>query len=209
SYEATFGNLQGEKLDVNVTGNLTVHGVGGVEIPNGNLDIQGNNITSSTTGNVSVGDSLKVYGNVWALGADLAEKYRVDGEVEKGEIVSISEEKDNAVERTTERYQDAVGITSRNPGFVLNSGAEGVKVALEGKVKVEVNTENGEIERGDRIVPSSEPGVGMACEVWDPMQRNETGIRKVVSHNEKCRSATVGRALESTDQNTEILVKIG
>ena len=38
-YEATFGNLGSEKLDVNVTGDLTVHGSGG-------LDMEGNEITN-------------------------------------------------------------------------------------------------------------------------------------------------------------------
>ena len=36
-YEATFGNLNGEELDVNVTGDLTVHGSGG-------LDMKGNEL---------------------------------------------------------------------------------------------------------------------------------------------------------------------
>jgi hypothetical protein len=38
-YEATFGNLNGDELDVNVTGNLTIHGVGG-------LDMESNPITN-------------------------------------------------------------------------------------------------------------------------------------------------------------------
>ena len=38
-YEATFGNLNGDELDVNVTGDLTVHG-------NGGLDMEGNEITN-------------------------------------------------------------------------------------------------------------------------------------------------------------------
>lgn len=35
SYEATFGNLNSDNLDVNVTGNATIHGSGGLDMPNG------------------------------------------------------------------------------------------------------------------------------------------------------------------------------
>ena len=48
SYEATFGNLQGQELDVNVTGNLTVHGSGGLDMKGNdinnvnNLEVEGN-----------------------------------------------------------------------------------------------------------------------------------------------------------------------
>lgn len=47
--EATFGNLNGQMLDVNVTGNVTVHGIGGVTVKNGDLNMQSgrtNNITN-------------------------------------------------------------------------------------------------------------------------------------------------------------------
>ena len=43
-YEATFGNLGAEKLDVNVTGNLTVHGSGGLDVLNGSVNMNGNNL---------------------------------------------------------------------------------------------------------------------------------------------------------------------
>lgn len=39
-YEATFGNLNGEELDLNVTGNATIHGSGGLNMPNG-IEIRG------------------------------------------------------------------------------------------------------------------------------------------------------------------------
>ncbi len=42
NYEATFGNLGSEKLDVNVTGNLTVHGLEGLTVENGDIDLDNN-----------------------------------------------------------------------------------------------------------------------------------------------------------------------
>ncbi len=43
-YEATFGNLDGEELSVNVTGNATIHGAGGLVLVNGELDMNENAI---------------------------------------------------------------------------------------------------------------------------------------------------------------------
>ena len=43
-YEATFGNLNGQELDVNVTGNMTVHGSGGLDVLNGSVNMNGNNL---------------------------------------------------------------------------------------------------------------------------------------------------------------------
>lgn len=60
-----------------------------------------------------------------------------------------------------------IGIVSTKPGIVLGGfGQEDlanyskVPVALAGRVPVKVNGENGPIELGDRIAPSSVPGMG-------------------------------------------------
>ena len=61
-----------------------------------------------------------------------------------------------------------LGVVSTAPGVTLGGyGREElfhyrtVPLALAGRVPVKVNDENGPIEVGDRITPSSEPGVGM------------------------------------------------
>jgi hypothetical protein len=62
NYEATFGNLDGEELDVNVTGNFTVHGVGGVDVQNGNLDMNQNSI--DFVNSIDVGPSSDAFETV-------------------------------------------------------------------------------------------------------------------------------------------------
>lgn len=175
---------------------------------NSDIDLDGNNLTDTTTGNVSVGDSLRVYGNVWTKGADLAEIYSSPENLEEAEIVSISEDVDDNVERTDEMYAQNAGVVSTNPSHVMNTGEEGYPVALEGKAPVKVTEENGEIRRGDRIVPSSIPGVGMRCETWDPVKKNHKPVREIISHNQKCRDSTVGKALENSEGKDKILVKL-
>ena len=86
-YEATFGNLQGQELDLNVTGNATIHGAGGLNMPNGiqvglssraddSSDIAiGQNTEAefelSGTSETAVGDSAKaVSGESSAFGVD-------------------------------------------------------------------------------------------------------------------------------------------
>ncbi len=128
---------------------------------NQSIDMFGNNITDSTRGNVTIGDSLKVYGNMWTQGADLAEVYRSPQDLSKGALVMISDQMQSAVERATAagRYRIA-GVVSTNPSHVMNYGEDGYPVALTGKAPVNVSLEHGPIKPGDPITVSSTPGVG-------------------------------------------------
>ncbi|MFB6099742.1 MAG: beta strand repeat-containing protein [Candidatus Nanohalobium sp.] len=186
----------------NYIGKSGPHQSGGV------LDMNGFNITDSTRGNVSVNDSIKVYGNIYTNGADLAENYRSSQELEKGEIVTVSSTQDNRVVRSDERFDGKVlGVVSTDPGQTMNSDVDGYPVALTGKVPVKVSDVNGDIERGDRIVPSGTPGVGMQCEVIDPMNSDKP-LREIMSHNQDCRSSAIGKALEPESGEGKILVAV-
>jgi hypothetical protein len=162
----------------------------------GTLDMNGNNITDSSKGNVSFGDDIKVYGNMYTNGADLAERYSSSQDLEAGEIVTVSGEEDNTAVRSDEEYDgEVLGVVSTQPGQVINAKIDGEPIALTGKVPVKVSDVNGDIERGDRIVPSGTPGVGMKCELIDPFE-SEKDLREVMSHNQDCRSSSIGKALE-------------
>jgi len=172
------------------------------------LNIGGNNITS-TAGNVSVGQDLKVHGDVWSAGADLAEVYSSPQELEKGEVVAIDTQRDDSVVRTAKTFQKTVtGVVSTDPGNTLNWNEEGYPIALTGKVPVKVSEENGEIKRGDRLVPSSKQGIAMRCSIWDPTERKDESVRGIIAHNEDCRSSNIGRALENSKGKDKVLVKI-
>jgi hypothetical protein len=73
-HEATLGNLQGQELDVNVTGNLTVHGSNGVVI--GNPD--------ETNGVLSVGGQIDLNGSVDGNSNALTTISEIDAEVGRG-----------------------------------------------------------------------------------------------------------------------------
>ena len=95
-----------------------------------------------------------------ALYADLAEKYIADNEYEPGTIVEFG-----GVEEVTETKVDhsvkVAGVISTDPAYLMNSGSTGVAVALMGKVPCKVT---GKVHKGDRIVSSDIPGVGMALD---------------------------------------------
>ncbi|MFB6245518.1 MAG: hypothetical protein ABEJ03_04190 [Candidatus Nanohaloarchaea archaeon] len=173
------------------------------------IDLDGANITDSTKGNVSVDDDLFVYGDIYGTGADLAEIYSSPQELEKGDVVAINTRKEDSVVRSSERYQETVaGVVSTNPGQTLNWNEDGYPIALAGKVPVKVTEENGEIEIGDRLVPSSTSGTAMKCETWDPLERKNKSLRRIVSHNQDCRNSAIGKALESSTGRGKILVKL-
>jgi hypothetical protein len=183
---------------------------GDVEIPNGNLDMSGNSIVSSTTGNVTIGQDLAVDGNIWTNGADLAEVYSSEQNLGKGAVVAIDTDREDSVERTSKKYQETVtGVVSTDPSHVMNQEESGHPIALEGKVPVKVSEENGEIEIGDRVAPASENGKAMRCEIRS-LNETETfdDYKQVSEENRKCRDSTIGRALENSDGKSEMLVKL-
>jgi hypothetical protein len=87
--------------------------------------------------------------------ADLAEMYSSDANYESGTVVKIGGEAE--VTQTTEAFDpDVFGIVSTDPAYLMNSMAEGVAVALEGRVPCKVI---GPVRKGQRLVSSEEPGV--------------------------------------------------
>ena len=93
--------------------------------------------------------------------ADLAERYEADAEYEAGTIVKIGGEKE-ITQTTTASDIKAFGIISTAPGFEMNAaaGTDATHpfVALSGRVPCKII---GKIGKGDRVVSSGTPGVGM------------------------------------------------
>jgi len=105
-------------------------------------------------------------------GADLAEYYPVtDTTIKAGDIVAFTDESNIDVTYATADSSLALaGIVSTQPGITLGDGTEGPNkrpIALTGRVPVKVNLENGPVVPGDRITPSSIPGVGMKANFFD------------------------------------------
>ena len=118
--------------------------------------------------------------------ADLAEKYSSDAEYEPGTVVVFGGSKE-ITQSTTFMDRRVAGVISTNPAYLMNSGADGLPVALQGRVPCKVI---GKIEKGDMLVSSAIPGVaavtyspqigtviGKALENYDSQ---EVGIIEVV-----------------------------
>jgi len=87
--------------------------------------------------------------------ADLAEMYSADADIEPGTVVCFGGEHE-----VTTCMQDAdkkiAGVVSTNPAYLMNSDADGVAVALQGRVPCKVT---GAVAKGDMLVAA---GNGMA-----------------------------------------------
>jgi hypothetical protein len=114
---------------------------------------------------VKAGSSLLAYK---LTGADLAEAYQTkDRTIGPGDIVSADGSLAAGVKKSQGAYDSKVlGIVSTNPGTVLGDPTMTptgmpVLLALSGRIPVKVSTENGPVEAGDYLTPSSTPGVAM------------------------------------------------
>jgi hypothetical protein len=131
--------------------------------------VQASSILPNANVTANIGSSTAWFSNVHALTfrgtsttaqyADLAEVYESDEDYEPGTVLVFG----TATEVTiSSRYQDnrVAGVVTTNPAYLMNSDANGVAVALQGRVPCRVV---GTIHRGDMMITSATPGVATAC----------------------------------------------
>ncbi len=123
-----------------------------------------NVISLNANGTVSV-PILSVTG-----GSDVAEPFPMQDEsVEKGAVVVIDEEHPGRLKQSARAYDKRVagivsGANGINPGISLHQDGAlegGQNVALSGRVYVQADTSNGDIEAGDLLTSSDVPGHAM------------------------------------------------
>jgi hypothetical protein len=148
------------------TGQLVVRG--GVSIPTGNLYIAGSagqaivhtgDIVPSANVTFNLGGPTNWYDTFYGLAtqaqyADLAEKYLADAEYLPGTVVVFGGDQEIT---TTNTFADVrvAGVISSNPAYLMNAAAEGLPVALRGRVPVQVL---GAVSKGDLLVTSAQAG---------------------------------------------------
>jgi hypothetical protein len=125
----------------------------------GNLLITGN-IVPGTTGTYSIGSPGRAFTTVYARAtsaqyADLAEIYVPDRHYEPGTVVVFGGDRE-ITETTADHDPRVAGVISTNPAYLMNSAAEGLPVALTGRVPCKVI---GPISKGDVLVTSRLGGV--------------------------------------------------
>lgn len=121
-------------------------------------------VAATFSGNVSA--SYFVGTATQAQYADMAEIYSADADYEPGTVVKIGG--DAEITQTSNHADpDVFGVISTNPAYLMNSEAEGLPVALQGRVPVKVI---GKISKGERLIASDEPGLAWALgsDDYDP-----------------------------------------
>jgi len=152
----------------NLTGNVTSTGANtmGTLTMSGTITSQA--IIPDTTTTYDIGSSSKKYNTVYAKAtsaqyADLAEIYESDADYEVGTVVIFGGEKEITISKEGNDIRVA-GVISENPAYLMNDRANGLPVALMGKVKCKVV---GHINKGDML--SSHPTHnGVAKKTHDP-----------------------------------------
>lgn len=143
-----------------VTGNLYIGGSGGQSITaTGNINVVNGNIMPNTNGVANIGSPSFSFNTVHAIAtsakyADLAEIYLADKNYEYGTVVVFGGDAEITVTTEFADYRVA-GVISQNPAYLMNNSAEGLPVALRGRVPVRVI---GPVAKGDLLVTSTTPG---------------------------------------------------
>jgi hypothetical protein len=131
----------------------------------------------STSGTLTVGNILPTANNVSNIGsasskfntvhaqatqaqyADLAEIYSSDQQYPAGTVVVFGGEAE-VMQSNSSHDTRIAGVVSTEPAYLMNGSATGIPVALQGRVPCRVL---GPVNKGDRVVSSSTPGV--ACKM--------------------------------------------
>jgi hypothetical protein len=118
--------------------------------------------------------------------ADLAEIYSADADYEAGTVVKLGGSEEITM-TTAHSDTEVFGVISTDPAFLMNKDAQGLPVALTGRVPVKVI---GAINKGDRLVSSDVPGVARSI-------GNDTYDARAI----------IGRALQNKDNGAEGIIE--
>ncbi|MBD3261938.1 MAG: hypothetical protein GF334_09790 [Candidatus Altiarchaeales archaeon] len=147
-------------------------------------------------GELNVSSDLYLGGDLYGADADIAENFDVEGELEAGGVVVVSEKDAETLVPSATAYNTAVaGVISTDPAYILNSENNGLPLALAGRVSVKVCNESGAIKPGDLLTTSSVPAHAMRC-----------------GDKTRCFGAVIGKALEEFQQEEgtiKMLVMLG
>lgn len=157
------------------------------------------NILPSANNTSNIGDSTHWYNTIFAtsqqaLYADLAEKYTADAEYEPGTVVVFGGDKEITV---TNQFADTrvAGIISTDPAYVMNSGSNGLPVALRGRVPCKII---GPVSKGDLLVTAHIEGYAISIN-----QHPEW----VTTYNIDTGTSVFAKSLENNDTTGPITIE--
>ena len=125
----------------------------------GDINMGGNDITNAGTFSGTATS---------AQYADLAEIYKADGNIAPGTVVMFGGDAE-VTECGDDHCKKVAGVVSTNPAYLMNSDADGIAVALQGRVPCKVT---GKIAKGDMLVSA---GGGKARAEEDPKMGSVIG----------------------------------
>ncbi len=149
---------------------------------------------------------------------DIAETYRIEDEsIEAGDVLRIKS--GDMVEKTDKAFDSMVlGVVSTQPGFLMSGSGDPKKtrpLVLTGRAPVKVTLENGPIEIGDYLTPSSTPGYAMklkpdqqgpivarALEAFSQTDRGDSEDVKKKIEEEKAKVEEAVQELEAVAQES-------
>ena len=167
------------------------------------------------TSNVAAGVYQGVYADLrTAAKKDVAEYiHDTHGDTEAGDVLVADKNKDESVLKSQSQYQTSVlGVVTTDPHMVMGMelvideetgesipGVSATRLALTGRVPVKISEENGPIEPGDLLTPSSIPGHAMK---WTLLDVNEAKdfeeLKSMLAENQRRRNAIIGKAVSSS-----------
>ena len=170
-YSTTTGTVTSVSGGAGISGTVTTSGSLAVDLTDTSV------FTSTNTASRAVvrdGSGNFAAGTITATAtqaqyADLAEKYEADADYEPGTVLVIGGEKEVTVTDEAGSYK-VVGVVSTDPAYLMNSQANGVAVALRGRVPCKVI---GNVNKGDVLIASDTPGhamVGASAHTLSPLQ---------------------------------------
>lgn len=150
-------NVERQRIAANgsviLSGNLFINSSGSRSITHAGDIVPTSNLTAN------IGSSTAWYNTFFGVStqaryADLAEHYRADAPYEPGTVVIFGGAEEITV---TQDFADhrVAGVISTNPAYLMNAAAEGLPVALRGRVPVKVI---GPVAKGDLLVTATTPG---------------------------------------------------
>jgi hypothetical protein len=157
-----------------------------------------NDVVVISPTDVTISGNVAVSGNIAAKYQDVAEWVPTVEKISPATVVIIDPVRENHVLPASSPYDQRVaGVISDRPGVLLGEGgADDVKVAHSGRVKVKVDATYGAIATGDLLVTSATPGHAMRSE---PVKMGELQIHRP--------GTLIGKALEPlANGKGEILV---
>ena len=111
--------------------------------------------------------------------ADLAEIYTSDEDYEPGTVLIFGGDKEVTTTNIMADHRVA-GVVSTNPAHLMNSDADGIAVALRGRVPCKID---GPIRKGDIIVSGPVAGTGVALAKESAMPNAVCVIGKAIEEN--------------------------